>query len=134
MNTEEIKQEIEQRTGVPAAFLTGETTEAIIAQAKALLAFKLEQEDQREKSTAEQFAIWLQAQNDEEPHDAAGAALEALEEDIRVDRGGYPVVRDGGEMDHAALGDGRSALEQFRDYVYSQLAFNPFSDHGKNKW
>lgn len=47
MTIEELKQTIEQRTGVPASFLTGETAEENIAQAKALLAYKREAQQQR---------------------------------------------------------------------------------------
>lgn len=35
-----VKREIEQKTGVPASLLTGSTLEENVAQAKALLAYK----------------------------------------------------------------------------------------------
>lgn len=95
MNTEELKQEIAQRTGIPAALLTGETAEENIAQAKALLAYKREHEAQRPKTAQEQFADWIGGQLDERDRqtaaafglqytprqtDPAGAALAEIEE------------------------------------------------------
>ena len=101
MTIEELKQTIEQRTGVPASFLTGETAEENIAQAKALLAYKREAQQQRPKTTAEQFSDWLGGQleerdrqtaaafglNYEAPEkDPAGAALADIAEAVRVGR------------------------------------------------
>lgn len=131
MNVEELRQEIEQRTGVPASFLTGETAEENIAQAKALLAYKKEcgrqYAQQQPKSTKEQFAEWYRAAADiEEPEDAAGAALAEIEEAARVEAGGYPRVTDGGEV--GKLSDARPAKEQFEDWLKQATAFNPFTD------
>lgn len=76
MTIEELKQTIEQRTGIPKTLLTGETAEEDIAQAKALLAFKKEHEAQRpKKRTAEQFSDWLSVQYGEGLQDTANAAL-----------------------------------------------------------
>lgn len=125
MTTEELKQEIEQRTGVPATLLTGETAEENIAQAKAFLAYKREYEQQRPKSNAEKFADWAAAEwGAEEPQDTAGAALADIEQRARVEAWGYPLVSDGGEV--TGLTDARPAREQFAEWMGQQTAFDPF--------
>ena len=131
MKIEDIKREIEQRAGVPASLLTGETVEENIAQAKALLAYKREYEQQRPKTTAEQFGAWVDAQlgkEPQEPQDAAGAALAEIEEAARRDAGGYPIVPDGGQIDISRLPDARPAREQFADWFKKETAFDPFKD------
>lgn len=142
MNTEELKQEIAQRTGIPAALLTGETAEENIAQAKALLAYKREHEAQRPKTAQEQFADWIGGQLDERDRqtaatfglqytprqtDPAGAALAEIEEQARLDAGGYPILQDGGSV-NVNTGDGRSAREQFADWIGQKTAFDPFKE------
>lgn len=126
MTIEELKVAIEQGTGVQASLLTGETSEEVIAQAKAFLAFKREREDQRPKSTAEQFGSWFNAVQGIEEPDEAGAALAGIQEAVRVAEGGYPKVPDGGEP---MLGDQRSAKEKFSEWFWNVSAFDPFNDH-----
>ena len=142
MNTEELRQEIEQRTGVPATLLTGETIEENIAQAKAFLAYKREYEQQRPKTAQEQFADWLGGQLEERDRqtaatfglqytppqkDAASAALADIEERARVEAGGYPMLQDGGSV-NVNTGDGRSAREQFSEWLGQRTAFDPFKE------
>lgn len=139
MTIEELKQTIEQRTGVPASLLTGETAEENVAQAKAMLAYKREYAQQRPKTAAEQFSDWLGGQLEEKSRqtaaafglhyeapetDPAGAALADIAEAVRVDGGGYPMIRDGGEV--TGLPDARPAREQFADWLKQQTAFDPF--------
>ena len=128
MNLEDLKRDIEQRTGVPAALLTGETVEENIAQAKALLAYRRENEATRPKTTAEQFADWLRAQEGIEEQDAAGAALADLEATARRAAGGYPELQDGGELDHRTIPDGRSAAEQFAEWFNKTAAIDTAKD------
>lgn len=129
MTTEELKQEIAQRTGVPVVLLTGETAEENIAQAKAFLAYKREHEAQRPKSHAEQFKAWFNEQYGIEEQDEAGAALAQIEEQARLDAGGYPSLQDGGSV-NVNLGDTRSAKEQFADWLADRTAFDPFKTDG----
>lgn len=129
MTVEELKQEIAQRTGVPAALLNGETAEENIAQAKALLAYKRECDEQRPKTTAEKFSDWLNAQAGEDaPQAAPEAATTALEAATQATAtaGGYPIVRDGGEA--SGLPDPRPAREQFAEWLQKKTAFDPFTD------
>ena len=141
MTTEEVKQLIEQRTGVPASLLTGETVEENIAAAKALLAYKREHDKGRTKSTREQFADWLGAQQEDKdrrtaellgrhyeapPADPAGAALAEVAEAYRVEAGGYPMTKDGGEGTN--MPDPRPAREQFAEWFGQKTAFDPFKD------
>ena len=141
MTIEELKQTIEQRTGVPASLLTGETAEENIAQAKAMLAYKRAYEQQRPKTAAEQFSDWLGGQLEEKNRqtaaafglhyeapetDPAGAALADIAEAVRVEGGGYPMTRDGGEV--TGLPDARPAREQFAEWIGQQMAFDPFKD------
>ena len=127
MTLEELKQEIEQRTGVQASLLKGETAEENIAYAKAVLAFRKEHEAKRPKTAGEQFAEWYNAQQGIEPQDEAGAALAQIEEQARLDAGGYPMLKDGGSA-NVNIGDGRTPAQQFADWAGQQLAFNPFKD------
>lgn len=143
MNIEELKQTIEQRTGVPASLLKGETAEENIAQAKALLAYKRESEQQRPKTATEQFSDWFSGYMGERDRqtaaafglhyeapetDPAGAALADIAEAVRVEGGGYPIVRDGGQVDTSKMPDPRPAAEQFADWLGQQTAFDPFKD------
>lgn len=124
MNIEELKEIIEHHTGVPASLLTGETAEENIAQAKALIAYKRANEAQRPKSHAEQFKEWFNQMQGIEAQDEASAALAAIEEQARVEEGGYPIVLDRGV--EASLPDRRAPREQFADWMTNQTAFNTF--------
>ena len=112
MSLEELKQEIELQTGVPASLLIGETAEENIAQAKALLAYKREAEAQKPKSPREQFAEWI---NGGECSNGSGEALQAIEEKVRVEAGGYPITQDGGEA--LNMPDMRPTREQFSEWL-----------------
>ncbi len=110
MTIEEIKQTIEQHTGVPASLLTGETAEENIAQAKALIAYKREliaykreYEQQRPKTTAEQFSDWI---------------------------GGQLENTDGQTKKADNLPDPRPARRQFADWFsdWQKTEFDPFKD------
>lgn len=127
MTIEELKQEIARRTGVPVVLLTGETAEENIAQAKAFLAYKREHQAQQPKSHAEQFKAWFNEQYGIEEQDEAGAALAEIEEQTRLDAGGYPYLQDGGSV-NVNLGDTRSAKEQFTEWLGQQTALDPFKD------
>ena len=125
MILDELKQTIEKQTGIPACLLNGETAEENIAQAKALLAYKREAHAQRPKTAREEFAEWLNAQEGIEEPDTAGEALAQIEEQARVDAGGYPMIRDGGSA-NVNLGDGRSAKEKFAEWAGQKLSYDPF--------
>lgn len=131
MNIDELKTVIEQGTGIPASLLTGETAEENIAQAKALLAYRRESEASRPKSTREQFKEWLNASQGIEEPDTAGAALEEIQEALRVEAGGYPRVPDGGTP-VGDFPDPRPAREQFAEYFGQIAAFDPFK--GQDGW
>ena len=68
MSIEDVKKDIERRTGVPANLLTGETEEELVAQSKALLAYKKSaapaQIPAPKRTTREQFAEWIGQQMD----------------------------------------------------------------------
>lgn len=129
MNIEEIKQAIEQRTGIPGPLLTGETAEEVISTAKALLAFWRENAEQKPKTARDQFSDWFGAvQGIEEPDIKLNALLE-IEEAARVDAGGYPRVKDG-TVEQNPLPDPRPAAEQFTDWFLQKTAFNPYKEDG----
>lgn len=122
MDIEALKQTIQQRAGVPASLLTGETAEETIAQAKALLAYKRENEGQHE-TTAQRFGAWASAQLGVAPKpDMAAAALADIEEGVRIAAGGYPQTRDGGEIDGDKLSDPRPTREQFAEWMGQHTA------------
>lgn len=145
MTVEELKQQIEQRTGMPAALLAGETAEEVVARAKAILAYKRKQEAQRPKSTKEQFAEWMDARTEEKNRRTANLfglhyeptkkdheeeALKEIAEAYRVAAGGYPEVEDGGDpyINGEKAPDPRTAKEQFADWIGQKTAFDPFKD------
>lgn len=130
MDINELKSEVEARTGVPASLLTGETSEEVIARAKAILAFRKEHAAEAPQTPAQQFAKWMRATQGIEEVDEAGQALADLEDSLRV----YPVVTDGGNpyINGKEMPDGRSTAEQFAEFMSNKLAFDPFKD--KDGW
>ena len=128
MNLDELKQSIEEKTGIPVSLLKGENEEEIIVTAKAMLAYKREQDAKRPGSTADQFAKWTNALYGIEEPDTAGAALAEIEEAVRVSAGGYPLITDGGEVSN--LPDSRSTRDQFAEWLAPKVAFNPYNDRG----
>lgn len=111
----DIKNLIEQRAGVPAHLLTGETNEEIIASAKALLAYR--RDAAPHGSTRERFAAWFnQSYNAEAVNAQSAAAFAALAEIERQQAGGYPEIRDG-QPQNFTPGDGRPTREQFAEYM-----------------
>ncbi len=127
MTVEELKKQIEQRTGVSAVILTGETAEENIELARSLLNYKSDLERQRPKNTADQFADWLEAVQGIERQDAAATALNELAEAYRVESGGYPQLTDSGDAysNGRQPPDARPAGEQFVEWINEQLAFDP---------
>lgn len=118
MNLSELKQAIEQRAGISARLLTGETAEELVAQAKALLAFKRDCAPPQQKATREQFAAWFNA--GETLNDAAGVALDEIEDAVRAEAGFYPEVTDAGETESGP--DARPAREQFAEWFNRQFS------------
>ena len=128
MTIEELRQEIAQRASVPANLLTGETVEENIAQARALLAYKRDLEEQEQpEDTAGQFARWLRTNDGIERTD--GAALDDIAKQARMEAGSYPEVEDGGTpyINGRAAPDTRPAAEQFSEWLQEQAAITPFS-------
>ena len=124
MILEELKANIEKQTGVPACLLTGETAEENIAQAKALLAYKREAEAQKPKTTKEQFAEWMNARTGASLPDRPAAALAQIEEQARLEAGGYPILKDGGSAG-LNLGEYGSTKKQFAEWAENITAFDP---------
>lgn len=119
----DIKERIAERTGIPISLLTGETAEENIVRAKVLLAYK--REHTAPQSTGEQFAEWMNAREGIETQDEASQALAELEEAVRVEAGGFPMLKDGGEV--TGLSDPRPAREQFAEWMGQKTAVrNPF--------
>lgn len=129
MTNEDIKQEIAQRTGIPATLLTGETPEENIVRAKALLAFKRSNTPEQPKSNREQFAAWFREASGQDPQeDDSMQALKAYEEELRVANGGFPRLNDAGEVQN--MPDGRTSKEAFREWFWDRAAFNPRKQDG----
>lgn len=119
MNIDEVKAQISERTGVPVSLLTGETAEENIAQAKALLVFKRRSEEERPKSTREQFAAWYKEREGIPEEDAAMEALAQIERSAAS----YPIVSDGGEVTN--MPDARPTKEQFADFMGQKMQLKP---------
>lgn len=101
MTLEELKAEIEKRTGIPAALLTGETLKENLDQARQLLDMRAEQP----KSNREAFAAWLNGEDD--PLDGILPAP----------------IPDGGEA-HVPDG-GRNVRDQFAEWFIDQYGRKP---------
>lgn len=129
MTTEELKQTIERQTGIPAHLIAADTAEAAIAQARSLLEYKREQDQQRPKETREQFAEWARDLYGDTLPDANSAALDEIEEAARVDAGGYPRVRDGGQVSIDGMPDPRPTAAQFEEWFRMETAFDPKNTH-----
>jgi len=113
MTIDELKQELEQKTGVPATLLHGESAEENIAQCKALLAYK---RDQGEQSTAVQFADWsARFFGEQTGHEKAEATLFDIEERLRAEAG-FINVRDGGEVDRGEKTYNLPPISEFDDW------------------
>lgn len=131
MTLEDLKTEIEQRAGIPATLLNGESAEEIIAHAKALNAYRKGHKADAPKDTRTKFAEWLNQTQGQPETDPAGEAINDLEEELRVANGGYPYMNDAGEV--TDLGDGRPPKEQFAEWFGQKTAFNPFNHSNWNE-
>lgn len=131
MTVNEVRAAISQGTGIPEYKLPDATPGAIIQHAQTILAQQRQEEAQRPKSTADQFAEWFNAQQGIDPqadrYAAAQAAIDSVVEQLRVDAGGYPIIRDGGSSG-VTLGDCRPSAEQFAEFINNKLAFDPRTD------
>lgn len=128
MNLDELRQTIEQHTGIPAALLIGETAEEVIARGKALLAFKRTDDPQHPKTPQAQFVEAFNNYMGVDPDEEASQALMQIETATKETLTGYPSLRDGGEVEH--MPDGRSPKEQFAQWFGQQAAFDPFKQNG----
>ena len=88
MELVEAKETISRRFGVPVELLTATSIEDAIVQAAALRRYKTEKEP---KTTAEQFATWL---NGGDALDLDDVDVETVRNEINPP---YPGVKDGGE-------------------------------------
>ena len=125
MEIEELRKRIEQKTGIPAQILTADTEPDLIAQARSLIRFRDDQEGQRKKTTAEQFSDLVNSQIGQPQPEPD--ALSEIENDLRIDAGGYPSVSDGGNpyINGRTAPDPRPTEEQFSAWLNDQLSWNP---------
>lgn len=131
MTVNEVRAAISKGTGIPEYKLPDATRDEIIQHAQTILAQQRQEEAQRPKNTADQFAEWFNAQQGIDPqaerYAAAQAAIDSVAEQLRVDAGGYPIIRDGGSSG-VFLGDCRPAAEQFSEFINDKLAFDARTD------
>lgn len=129
MELNELKDQIEYKTGIPSDLLTGNTADEILSRAKSLLAYRESQYSDRNKSNKEHFADWLNAEDPEldVPHNDYAAALAQIEERYRIESGGYPKIGDNGSVD---LGEHQTAKESFSDWFTKKSAYDPFMEDG----
>lgn len=123
MNTEELKQKIVERVRVPAALLTGETDEELLAQAKAFIAYKKDLEGKKVPSTPrEAFAKWMHEQEGTPQDNTESIALANIEDELKA--GIYPNIPDGGSIDRAE-NDNRTNAEKFSEFIHAKTDFDP---------
>ena len=121
MTIDELKTAIEQRTGVPASLLTGDDEAAILAQAKDLVNFRMAKTAEPE-TNADRFAALFAGEDERDPGtNPASLALDELAEAVRLDKGGYPNMHDGGEV--GDLPDPRSTRDKFAEWFGQVSAF-----------
>lgn len=133
MTIDEIKKEIELRTGVPATMLTGETTEEVIAHSRALLAYKRETAQEAPLDAKEQFILWMNENTGQPLEETPEQRLDNFAEELRVEAGGYPRIPDGGAAGlNIGSSDNLSTLERFNEWLYGKTAFDPFK--GLDGW
>lgn len=130
MNMDELKQEIEKRTGVPAALLSGSTGAEIISRAKSLIEYRKNYEPQ---SNRECFAEWFNDQVGAE--DPSILEMDNLSLIHRELCGAYPVLHDGGEVFHQQNDQtlryaGYSPPEQLEMFFRDLKPFNPHKENG----
>lgn len=128
---DEIKRDISEKTGIPVALLEGSTTEEIINRSRSILEVRKNSEIARKRSTTELFSGWFNEVTGQEEQSETEKALEAvgqIAEAVGMSQGNYPVIRDGGSLNPARLPDGRSAQEQFGDWLNESLQWDPFID------
>lgn len=132
MTNEELILQIHDRTGVPASLLTGETIEENIARAKSILSLKEKYEAEKPKTTAEQFANWIKDQEGIEEQNEGLIALSEIEEAVRIESGGYPIISDGGNalINGVTFEDSRTISEQFAEWFKQCTAFDPYKENG----
>ncbi len=123
MDAAELKQLIEQKTGLPAQLLTSENREEILAQARTFLTWKAEQKADPPQSGPDQFAAIVREQLGlEEPPDTSIQELNIIEDSFA----NYPKVQDGGAVDLPYKG---STKEQFAEWAQNKInVYNPFED------
>lgn len=129
MNLDELKNLIEQDTGVPMAALAGDTPTALIDNARALLAYKITNEHSAPKSSVELFTEWLDSYSGTKAaQDPRITALDDLQEQNRIAGGGYPRVKDAGELDYMRKLDATTNAEKFKDWFADKMATDPRQD------
>ena len=109
MTIDNFKQEVSKNTGIPANLLNGETEEEVVAFARALTAYKKENESQpQKKTTAQQFSEWLGAQ--------MGEPVQTEDEAPEVPAD-YPNVPNSGEPYRAFREEPKSTADIFSDWL-----------------
>ena len=63
-----------------------------------------------------------------DPDEEANMALMQIETEAREATTGYPIIRDGGEVEH--MPDGRSPEDQFAEWFGQVSAYDPFKQNG----
>ena len=134
MTIEELKNTIEQRTGIPANLLQGTEPKEVITYARNLAGFAKPSapaspigDDGQTKSARDTFADWVDQNffgGREEPDEGAGAiqALDQIEAELSKP---YPAPPDGGEASHNFIKP--SLRDQFVEWSRDALAYNPFN-------
>lgn len=134
MTIEELKNTIEQKTGIPASLLQGTGPNEVIAYAKNLANFAKPSvpaspigDDSQQKSSRDTFADWANQNffgGRVEPDEGAGVmqALDQIEAELSKP---YPATPDGGEASHNFIKP--SLRDQFVEWSRDALAYNPFN-------
>lgn len=128
ISLDDFKKEIQTRTGVPVNLLTGETGEEIIAQAKALLAYKREVTEEH-RTPAQQFADWFRSNThlSESHYYPVNPPAPEPQEGVAS---GYPSLPNPGEPAGILPEYYGTTAQQFSQWLCNMGIgeFNPFTD------
>lgn len=127
MNTEELKQTINNKTGIPINLLTGSTEKEIIEQAKSLLEYRAttEQKQQTKGSTSEQFARWLSGSDEGQEEQIKNKVAEDIRS-IIDDVWGYPSLSDKETQIKESDIQGATTQEKFENWFKAKTSYNPY--------
>lgn len=131
MELNELKEQIESKTGIPSKLLTSDTADGCITMAKQLIDFRDESKEQKPITAKEAFTTWMEQMHPSDHRVKTDSEIiDDLVEQYRLDNGGYPStkeIQDGGSVN---LPEHKTAKQELADFMNEKSAFDPFKHGG----